>query len=181
MAGREDAAQHALDDVRKPRVHITYDVEVDGAIRIKELPFVVGVLGEFAGQPSEPLPSLTDRKFVDISLDNFDAVMKGLKPRLALSVKNSLSGDPEAPNLKVVLNFESMDSFSPFGVVRQVKPLNELLELRSNLADLRGSLQGNDKLESMLRDALTDPDKLETLRTQLAALKQAREAEASKG
>jgi type VI secretion system protein ImpB len=104
-----------------------------------------------------------------------------LKPRLALSVKNTLSGDPEAPNLKVVLDFEGMDSFSPIGVVRQVKPLNELLELRSNLADLRGSLQGNDKLESMLRDALTDPDKLEILRAQLAAAKEARAAEAKKG
>jgi len=142
-----ESTQHKLDRVRSPRVHITYDVETGGAIELKELPFVVGVLGDFTGQPTEPLPKLKDRKFVEVNPDNFDTVLEGMKPHLAFSVENKLSDEPDAPNLKIDLNFKSMEDFEPENVARQVKPLKELLDLRQRLADLRGSLQGNDKLE----------------------------------
>ena len=161
------STQHKLDRVRPPRVQITYDVEVGDAIEIKELPFVMGVMGDFTGQPVDPLPRLKDRKFTEINPDNFDAVLESMKPHLAFSVENKLSEDSNAGNLKVDLNFKSMDDFSPDAVARQVKPLRELLDLRTRLTDLRGSLQGNDKLEELLRDAVTDTDKLAKLRTEL--------------
>ena len=126
-----ESTQHKLDRVRSPRVHITYDVETGGAIELKELPFVVGVLGDFTGQPTEPLPKLKDRKFVEVNPDNFDSVLEGMKPHLAFSVENKLSDEPDAPNLKVNLNFKSMDDFEPENVARQVKPLKELLDLRT--------------------------------------------------
>src|ERR1700675_4251630 len=150
----KQSAQHKLDRVRPPRVQITYDVEVGGAIEIKELPFVVGVLGDFTGNPEQPLPKLKDRKFVEVNPDNFDSVLEGMKPHLAFSVENKLSDEPDAPNLKVDLNFKSMDDFEPENVARQIKPLKELLDLRQRLADLRGSLQGNDKLEEWLSEAV---------------------------
>src|SRR3954454_22517085 len=161
------STQHKLDRVRPPRVQITYDVEVGDAIEIKELPFVMGVLGDFTGQPVDPMPRLKDRKFVEINPDNFDTVLDSMKPHLAFSVENKLSDDPNAGNLKVDLNFKSMDDFSPENVARQVKPLREMLELRDRLSDLRGSLQGNDKLEDVLREAVTDKDKVAKLRGEL--------------
>jgi type VI secretion system protein ImpB len=164
--GRE-STQHKLDRVRSPRVHITYDVETGGAIELKELPFVVGVLGDFTGQPTEPLPKLKDRKFIEVNPDNFDSVLEGMKPHLAFSVENKLSDEPDAPNLKVDLNFKSMDDFEPENVARQVKPLKELLDLRQRLSDLRGSLQGNDKLEEMLLEAVGDNDKLNKLKGEI--------------
>jgi len=160
------STQHKLDRVRPPRVQITYDVEVGDAIEVKELPFVMGVLGDFTGQPVEPLARLKDRKFVEINPDNFDTVLESMKPHLSFSVDNKLSEDPSS-NLKVDLHFKSMDDFSPDKVARQVKPLRELLELRDRLSDLRGSMQGNDKLEELLRDAVTDKDKLAKLRSEL--------------
>ena len=159
--------QHKLDRVRPPRVQITYDVEVGDAIEVKELPFVMGVLGDFTGQPTEPLAKLKDRKFVEVTPDNFDAVIENMKPHLAFSVENKLSKDPNAGNLKVDLNFKSMDDFSPENVARQVGPLRELLELRGRLSDLRGNMQGNDKLEELLRDAVSDKGKLAKLRAEL--------------
>jgi type VI secretion system protein ImpB len=164
--GRE-SLQHKLDRVRSPRVHITYDVETGGAIELKELPFVVGVVGDFTGQPTEPLPKLKDRKFTEVNPDNFDQVLEGMKPHLSYSVENKLSDEPDAPNLKVDLNFKSMDDFEPENVARQVKPLKELLDLRQRLADLRGSLQGNDKLEEMLLDAVGNNDKLNKLKGEI--------------
>src|SRR5436190_10000481 len=162
-----ESTQHKLDRVRPPRVQITYDVEIGDAIELKELPFVMGVLGDFTGQPTEPLARVKDRKFVDVNPDNFDAVLESMKPHLAYSVENKLSEDPEAAKLKVDLNFKSMDDFSPDAVARQVKPLRELLELRDRLSDLRGSMQGNDKLEEVLREAVTDTEKRAKLRTEL--------------
>ena len=159
--------QHKLDRVRPPRVQITYDVEVGDAIEVKELPFVMGVLGDFTGQPTEPLAKLKDRKFVEVTPDNFDAVIENMKPHLAFSVENKLCKDPNAGKLKVDLNFKSMDDFSPENVARQVGPLRELLELRGRLSDLRGNMQGNDKLEELLRDAVSDKDKLAKLRAEL--------------
>ncbi|HWB83590.1 MAG TPA: type VI secretion system contractile sheath small subunit [Bryobacteraceae bacterium] len=161
------STQHKLDRVRPPRVQITYDVEVGDAIEVKELPFVMGVLGDFTGQPVDPLPRLKDRKFVEVTPDNFDAVLESMKPHLAFSVENKLSEDPEAAKLKVDLNFKSMDDFSPENVARQVKPLRELLELRDRLSDLRGSMQGNDALEEALRGAVSDKDKLAKLREEM--------------
>jgi len=156
-----ESTQHKIDRVRPPRVQITYDVEVGDAIEVKELPFVLGVMGDFTGQPTEPLPR--------VNPDNFDSVLENVKPHLAFAVENKLSEDPDAPKLKVDLNFKSLDDFSPENVARQVGPLRELLELRDRLADLRGSMQGNDKLEELLRDAVSDKDKLARLRTELGA------------
>jgi len=161
------STQHKLDRVRAPRVQITYDVEIGDAIEVKELPFVMGVLGDFTGQPVDPLPRLKDRKFVEVNPDNFDAVLESMKPHLAFSVENKLSEDSEAGNIKVDLHFKSLDDFAPDSVARQVKPLRELLELRDRLSDLRGSMQGNDKLEEALREAVTDKDKLARLRAEM--------------
>jgi type VI secretion system protein ImpB len=161
------STQHKLDRVRPPRVHVTYDVEVGDAIELKELPFVMGVLGDFTGQPENPLPRLRDRKFVEVNPDNFDSVLEGMKPHLAFSVENKLSEDPNGPQLKVDLHFKSMDDFEPENVARQVKPLRELLELRTRLADLRGSLQGNDKLEELLLDAVGNTEKRKQLEAEV--------------
>src|ERR1035438_7809929 len=143
----KQSAQHKLDRVRPPRVQITYDVEVGGAIEIKELPFVVGVLGDFTGNPEQPLPKLKERKFVEVNPDNFDSVLEGMKPHLAFSVENKLRDEPDAPNLKINLNFKSMDDFEPDTVAEQLPPVKQLLDRRTRLSDLRGSLQGNDKPE----------------------------------
>src|SRR5579864_5309042 len=161
------STQHKLDRVRSPRVHITYDVEVGGAIELKELPFVMGVLGDFTGQPVEAMAKLKDRKFVEVNPDNFDTVLAGMKPHLAFSVDNKLSDEADAGQLKVDLNFRRMEDFEPEQVARQVKPLRELLELRTRLSDLRGSLQGNDKLEELLQDAITNTEKLGKLKQEV--------------
>ena len=108
----KQSTQHKLDRVRPPRVHITYDVEVGDAIEVKELPFVMGVLGDFTGQPVDPLPRMKERKFVEVNPDNFDSVLEGMKPHLAFSVENKLSEDPNAGQLKVDLQFKSMEDFS---------------------------------------------------------------------
>ena len=159
-----ESLQHKLDRVRSPRVHITYDVETGGAIEKKELPFVMGIFGDFTGMPEEPLPRLKDRKFVEVNPDNFDSVLAAMKPHVSFSVENKLSEDSNAGQLKVDLKFGSLDDFSPANVAKQVKPLKELLDLRTRLSDLRGSLQGNDKLDELLQDAVRDPGKLEKLK-----------------
>jgi type VI secretion system protein ImpB len=161
------STQHKIDRVRAPRVQITYDVEVGDAIEVKELPFVMGVLGDFTGQPVDPLPRLKDRKFVEVNPDNFDTVLESMKPHLTFAVDNKLSEDSSASSLKVDLNFKSLEDFSPDKVARQIKPLRELLEMRDRLSDLRGSMQGNDKLEESLREAVTDKDKVAKLRAEL--------------
>jgi type VI secretion system protein ImpB len=163
----KQSAQHKLDRVRPPRVQITYDVEVGGAIEIKELPFVVGVLGDFTGNPEQPLPKLKERKFVEVNPDNFDTVLEGMKPHLSFAVENKLSDDPNAANLKVDLKFRKFDDFEPANVAKQVKPLKELLDLRTRLSDLRGSLQGNDKLEEVLLEAVGNTEKLDKLKGEI--------------
>lgn len=157
-----------LKRVRPPRVNISYEVELGDAIEMKELPFVMGVLGDFTGQPTEPLERLKDRKFTEIDPDNFDEVLASMKPHLAYTVENKLSDDPDAGKLSVDLNFRSLDDFSPEEVAQQVPALKKLLDLRQELADLRGSLQGNDKLEEILQSMVTDPDKMEKLKSELA-------------
>jgi type VI secretion system protein ImpB len=150
---------------------VTYDVETGGAIEVKELPFVMGVLGDFSGQPVEPLPRLKDRRFVEVNPDNFDSVLESMKPHLAFSVENKLSEDPDAGQLKVDLNFKSMDDFAPENVAKQVKPLRELLDLRSRLNDLKGALQTNEKLDEVLLEAVTNTEKLNKLRAELGSKK----------
>lgn len=162
-----DSTQKKLERVRPPRVAISYEVDTGGAIEKKELPFLMGVLGDFSGQPTEPLPRLKERKFVEVTPDNFDDVLASMKPHLQFSVENKLSEDAEAPKLGVDLNFRSMDDFSPDAVARQVKPLKALLDLRTQLADLRGSLQTNEKLDEVLQATLGDAEKLNKLRGEL--------------
>lgn len=167
MATMRESAQHKLDRVRPPRVHITYDVEIGDAIETKELPFVLGVLGDFTGMPEQPLPRVRDRKFVEITPDNFDKVLEAMSPHLAFQVENKLSEDPDAGQLRVDLRFRSMDDFEPENVAKQVKPLRELLELRTKLSDLRGSLMGNDKLEELLLKSVADPEQLAKLKAEI--------------
>ena len=156
-----ESTQHKLDRVRPPRVQITYDVEIGDAIEKKELPFVLGVLGDYTGNPEEPLPRLKDRRFVTIDRDNFDDTMKGMKPRLTYRVDNKLAGDDSL--LPVELNFEKLDDFSPAAVAQQVEPLRRLLEIRSRLSELRSRLYGNEKLELLLHDVISSTDKLQQL------------------
>jgi type VI secretion system protein ImpB len=164
-----ESTQKKLERVRPPRVNITYEVETGGAIEMKELPFVMGVLGDFTGQPVDPLPKLKDRKFVEVNPDNFDDVLASMKPHLAFTVENKLSEDANAGKIGVDLHFKSMDDFAPENVARQVKPLRELLDLRTKLADLRGTLQGNDKLEEVLQSTLRDADKMKKLQDEVGA------------
>jgi len=175
------SVQKKLERVRPPRVHVTYDVETGGAIEIKELPFVMGVMGDFSGQPVDPLPRLKDRRFVEVTPDNFDNVLESMKPHLAFSVENKLSEDPDAGQLKVSLDFKSMDDFAPENVAKQVKPLRELLDLRSRLNDLKGTLQTNDKLDQVLLEAVSNTEKLNKLRTELGGKKEEEGKEGSNG
>ena len=161
------STQKKLERVRPPRVNISYDVEVGGAIETKELPFVMGVLADLSGHPTEALPRLKDRKFVEVTPDNFDDVLAKMKPHLAFTVDNKLSDDPNAGKIGVDLNFKSLDDFTPEQIAQQVGPLRELLELRRKLADLRGQLQGNDRLDEALQAALNDADKLSKLREEV--------------
>jgi type VI secretion system protein ImpB len=167
-----ESVQKKLTRVRPPRVQISYDVHVGDAIELKELPFVLGVMGDFTGQPVEPLPKLKDRRFVDVNPDNFDSVLESMRPHLAFSVENKLSEDPNAGNLKVDLNFRSLEDFEPEQVARQVRPLRELLELRGKLSDLRGTLQTNEKLDQVLMDAVSNTEKLDKLRSEIGTKKE---------
>lgn len=164
----QSGIQHKLDRVRPPRVHVTYDVETGGAIEVKELPFVMGVLGDFTGQPTEQPKPLKDRKFVEVTPDNFDKVLAGFKPHLALTVKNTESTDPKTGMLKVDLNFSRLEDFDPDNVAMQVDPLKKLLEARRKLNDLKGSLQGNDKLDQLLQEVISDTEKLHKLQGEVA-------------
>ena len=161
------STQHKLDRVRPPRVQITYDVETGGAIEIKELPFVVGVLGDFTGQPEQPLPKLKERRFVEVTPDNFDSVLESMKPHLSFAVENKLSEDSNAGQIRVDLKFKSLEDFEPEQVARQVKPLKELLDLRTRLNDLKGTLQTNDKLDEALLDAVSKTEKLDKLKAEV--------------
>jgi len=161
------STQHKLDRVRPPRVQITYDVETGDAIQVKELPFVVGVLGDFTGQPEQPLPKLKERRFVEVTPDNFDVVLDSMKPHLSFAVENQLSEDADAGQIKVDLKFRSLEDFEPEQVARQVKPLRELLDLRTRLNDLKGTLQTNEKLDEALLDAVSQTEKLEKLKSEV--------------
>ena len=157
----KESIQHKIDRVRPPRVQITYDVEVGGAIEMKELPFVVGVMGDFVGKPEEPLPAIKNRKFVEIDPDNFNQVLAGMKPRVAFSVDNKLQDD--GSKLGVDLKFNNIEDFEPDNIVQQVDPLRKLVEARQKLSDLRSKMDGNEKLENMLNDIIADADKQKQL------------------
>ena len=158
---KKDSVQQKLTRVRPPRVQLTYEVERGDAIEQKELPFVVGVVGDFAGQSEIEQARLRDRRFVNIDGDNFDDVMQGLEPRAAYRVENRMTAD--GGEFAVDLKFRSIEDFRPEAVVQQVDPLRKLLEARSKLADLRNKLAGNDKLEDILQDVLNSTEKLATL------------------
>lgn len=160
---KKDSVQKRLEKVRPPRVQLTYDVEIGDGIEQKELPFVMGVVGDFTGQqdPNNPLPKLKERKFVNVDLDNFDEVMEGMAPKASYRVKNKLS--PEGGEFAVNLEFKEIDDFRPEAVVQQVEPLRKLLEARTKLSDLRNKLAGNEKLEDILADVLTNTEKLQKL------------------
>ena len=145
---------------RAPRVQIEYDVELYGAEKKIQLPFVMGVLANLSGKPSEPLPDVADRKFLDVDIDNFDQRLKAMKPRVAFQVPNTLTGDG---NLMVDLTFESMDDFSPAAVARKVDALRKLLEARQQLANLLTYMDGKTGAEQLVRQVLQDPSLLKAL------------------
>lgn len=158
---KRESIQQKISRIRPPRVHITYDVEVGGAIELKELPFVVGVLGDFSGKPAEALGRVRDRKFVQVDRDNFDQVLAAMKPRLAFQVENKLSD--KKGKLAVELNFRGIDDFHPDQVVQQVEELQKLVELRQNLSDLLAKMDGNDKLTGLLQQVLENPDSIKQI------------------
>ena len=145
---------------RAPRVQIEYDVELYGAEKKIQLPFVMGVLAELSGKAAEPLPPVMDRKFLEIDVDNFDSRMKALKPRVAFQVPNTLTGED---NLNVELTFESMDDFSPAAIASKVDALNKLLEARKQLANLITYMDGKTGAEELVSKLLQDPALLKTL------------------
>src|SRR5579871_2015211 len=154
----KEGLQKKVGRVRPPRVQITYDVQVGDAIEKKDLPFVVGVMADLAGMPDKPLPPIAKRKFVAIDRDNVNDVMKKIEPRLAFKVPNRLNEDDT--KLNVELRFNSMDDFQPAKVAEQVTPLRKLLEVRNSLANLRSSLIGNEKLESLLQEVIQNQEML---------------------
>jgi type VI secretion system protein ImpB len=159
---KKESVQKRLQKVRAPRVQMTYDVEIGDAIENKELPFVVGVVGDFGGDPAVAKKALKDRNFVNIDSDNFDQVLGGVAPVATFRVPNHLSA--EGGEFGVQLQFREMSDFRPESVVQQVAPLKGLLDARTKLADLRNKLAGNDKLEDILSEVLTNTEQLGRLR-----------------
>lgn len=170
MPPKKESLQQKISRIRPPRVHITYDVEVGGAIETKEIPFVVGVMGDFSGNPEEPLPRVRDRKFINLDKDNFDQVLAGMKPRLEFTVDNKLTD--EAGKLGVELKFNDMEDFQPDRLVEQVEPLRKLVELRQALNDLLAKMDGNDKLNATLQDILGNSETQKKLGTELGIEKE---------
>lgn len=160
-----ESQQQKLSRVRKPRVHITYEVETEGAQVVKELPFVVGVLGDFSGDPTEKLKPLKDRKFIQIDRDNFNDVLKRMTPGLDLRVENTLADD--GSEMSVNLKFEKMEDFEPANVVAQVEPLQKLMETRDKLRDLATKIDRSDDLESVLEQVLSNTEQLKKLSGEL--------------
>jgi type VI secretion system protein ImpB len=159
-----ESTQHKLDRIRPPRVQITYDVELGGAIQMKELPFVGGIMADLSGKPEEPLPKVKDRKFVEIDRDNFNDILASINPRLVYQVENTLTD--EGSKMNVELKFSHMDDFDPVAVLKQVKPLRKLYEARQRLSDLLTKLDGNDDLDLLLQDVVQSTEHLEELKTQ---------------
>jgi type VI secretion system protein ImpB len=154
-----------LKRVRKPRVHITYDVETEGAQIQRELPFVMGVMGDFSGDPTVPLRPLSERKFIQIDRDNFNDVMARIAPGLKLKVDNTLAGD--GSQMAVELKFNSIDDFEPGRVVEQVPALKALMDTRNKLRDLMSKVDRSEELESLLEQVLKNEGELKSLSGQL--------------
>ena len=168
-----ESQQQKLSRIRKPRVHITYEVETEGAQVEKELPFVVGVIGDFSGDPTEKLKPLKDRKFIQVDRDNFNDVMKRMTPGLNLRAENTLAGD--GSEMAVNLKFESMEDFEPAAVVEQVEPLRKLMETRNKLRDLASKIDRSDDLENVLEQVLSNTEQLKKLSGELGVQDQASE------
>lgn len=160
-----ESIHEKLKRVRKPRVHITYEVETEGAVVEKELPFVMGVLGDFSGNPTQKLKPLKDRKFIQIDRDNFNDVMKRMSPGLNMRVENTIKGD--GSEMAVQLKFDKIEDFEPVNVVQQVEPLKKLLETRDKLRDLLTKVDRSEDLESVLEQVLENTDDLKKLSAEL--------------
>ncbi|CQE06800.1 type VI secretion protein [Yersinia intermedia] len=145
---------------RAPRVQIEYDVEIYGSEKKVELPFVMGVMADLSGKPLEPLPSVADRKLLDIDIDNFDERMKAMKPRVAFAVKNTLTGEGQ---LMVDITFESLNDFSPDEIAKKVDSLSQLLDARTQLANLQTYMDGKAGAEELVMKLLKDKSLLATL------------------
>ena len=161
MAG-SDSIQHNLSRVRPPRVQITYDVEIGDAIQMKELPFVMGIIADLSGDrdPEREMPKLKDRAFTEIDRDNFNDTMASIRPRLAYTVPNTMVEDGEGSgNIAVELEFRSIEDFEPVNVINQVDSLRQLYETRKKLVDLMTKLDGNDDLDSLLREMIENDKK----------------------
>jgi type VI secretion system protein ImpB len=160
------SSQDKLKRVRKPRVHITYDVETEGAQQKQELPFIVGVMGDFSGDPTKKLEPLAKRKFTQIDRDNFNQVMKGLNVGLEMSVPNTMV-DEDGKEMKVNLKFDSMDDFEPAAIANQIEPLKKLLGTREKLRDLMAKVDRSEDLEGLLDKVLNDENALKKLTEEL--------------
>ncbi|MET4696838.1 type VI secretion system contractile sheath small subunit [Endozoicomonas lisbonensis] len=160
-----DSIHDKLKRVRKPRVHITYDVETNGAEVVKELPFVAGVMGDYSGDNTEGKKSYKERKFVQIDRDNFNQVMGKVNPKLGMKVENTLADDDS--ELSVDLDFNAMDDFEPTSIVKQVKPLNDLLEARNKLRDLLSKADRSEELEEVLESILKNTDEISKISQEL--------------
>lgn len=154
-----------LKRVRKPRVHITYDVETEGAVVKKELPFVIGITGDFSGHNTEDLKPLKDRRFIQIDRDNYNDILKRMNPKLDISVESTLSDDDS--EMKLSLSFKSLDDFEPAAVVNQVEPLKKLMDTRNKLRDLMTKIDRSEDLENILEDVLNNTASLDQLASEL--------------
>jgi type VI secretion system protein ImpB len=162
-----ESIQEKLKRVRAPRVHLKYEVETEGARVVKELPFVMGVVADFSGNPTKPLQPLEDRKFTEVNRDNFDDVMKRMTPGLNMRVPNTIKGDDT--ELPVELTFNSMNDFEPASVIRQVEPLQKLLDMRNRLRDLASKVDRSAELEGILEQVLKNTDDFKKLSSELAS------------
>ncbi len=156
----KESSQKFIARNRAPRVQIEYDLELYGAEKQINLPFIMGVMADLSGKPAEELPGVADRKFLEIDVDNFDDRLKSTKPRVAFQVPNTLTGEG---NLSVDITFESMDDFSPAAVARRVEPLRKLLEARTQLSNLLSYMDGKAKAEELIANVLKDPSLLQAL------------------
>src|SRR5215472_5272123 len=156
----KESSQKFIARNRAPRVQIEYDVEIYGAEKTIQLPFVMGVMADLSGKPADPLPSVADRKFLEIDVDNFDDRLKSMKPRVAFQVPNTLTGEG---NISVDITFESMDDFSPAAVASKVDALSKLLEARQQLANLVTYMDGKSGAEELMAKVLKDPALLQSL------------------
>lgn len=168
-----ESIHNKLSRVRKPRVHITYDVETEGALVKKELPFVVGVMGDFSGNNNTDLKPLRDRRFIQIDRDNFDDVLRRMSPKLKLKVDNKLANDDS--QMSVELEFNSIEDFQPAAVVDQVEPLRHLMETRNKLRDLLTKVDRSEELEELLERVLNNSDDLQALSSELNRTKEDKE------